>query len=46
MKLKVSKKYFRRLNKKSLEVKLEWLELSSRSQYLGSDPFNIFSSIF
>ena len=45
MKLKVSKEYFRRL-KKSFEVKVEWWEFSSRSQYLGSVPFKIFSSIY
>ena len=45
MKLKVSKEFFRRL-KKSFEVKIEWWEFSSRSQYLGSVPFKIFSSIY
>ena len=38
MKLKVSKEY--------LEVKIEWWKFSSRSQYLGSIPFKIFSSIY
>ena len=42
MKLKLPKEYFRRL-KKDLKSKL-W-EFSSRIQYLGSVPFNIFSSI-
>ena len=45
MKLNVSKEYFRRL-KKSSEVKIEWWEFSSRSQYLGSVPCKIFSSIY
>ena len=46
MKLKVPKEYFRRL-KKSFEVKVEWWEFSSRSQYLGSSvPFKIFNSIY
>ena len=42
MKLKVSKEYFKMLKK----VKIEWWEFSSRSQYLGSVPFKIFSSIY
>ena len=45
MKLKVSKEYFRRF-KKGFEVKIEWWEFSSRSQYLGSDLFKTFSSIY
>ena len=40
MKLKVSKEYFRILK----NIKTEWWEFSSRSQYLGSVPFKIFLS--
>ena len=32
--------------KKSFEVKIEWWEFSSRSQYLRSVPFKILSSIY
>ena len=45
MKLKVSKEYLRKL-KRIFEVKIEWWEFSSRSQYLGSVPFKLFSSIY
>ena len=42
IKLKVSKKYFRRLKK----VKFELWEFSSRTQYLGSVRFKMLNSIF
>ena len=42
IKLKVSKKYFRRLKK----VKFEFWEFSSRTQYLGSVRFKMLNSIF
>ena len=45
MKLKVSKKYFRRL-KKVLRSQVEWWEFSPRSQYLASVPFKILSSVY
>ena len=45
IKLKVSKEHFSKL-KKSSKVKIEWWEFRSRSQYLGSVPFKIFSSIY
>ena len=45
MKLKVSKEYFRRL-KKVLKSKFNGGKISSRSQYLGSISFKIFSSIY
>ena len=41
MKLKVFKEYFRRLKKFC-----EWCEFSSRSLYLDSVPFKIFSNIY
>ena len=45
MKVKVSKEYLRSF-KKSFEVKVGWLEISSRSQYLCGVPFKIYSSIY
>ena len=45
MKVKVSKEYLRSF-KKSFEVKVEWWEISSRSQYLCGVPFKIYSSIY
>ena len=45
IKLAVSKEYFRRL-KKFFEITIENWEFSSKSRYLSSIPFKIFSSIY